>query len=168
MGLRPGLFKKTVIFIPSGGYFSPAAGLKKTILLPYRAGVLLLGLRPGCFLKRFFYPPGGGLVLGLRPGCLRCAAAVGFAYRRVTFLCDKKVTKKTPSGAPPGARQHSRPPRTLYLIHPIIPGPFTPCMFELLKHCYLPPFDRRRGLSPPARTLKQYPPTSALPKDSAH
>jgi len=32
-------------------------------------GGLLLGLRPGCFLKQFFYPPGGFLLLGLRPGC---------------------------------------------------------------------------------------------------
>jgi len=32
----------------------------------------------------------GFLVLGLRPGHFRCAAAVGFAYRRVTFFCMRK------------------------------------------------------------------------------
>jgi len=90
LGLRPGCFLKQ-FFYPPGG--------------------LLLGLRPGCFQKQFFCPTGRGvkgvfspsrggfLVLGLRPEHFRCAAAVGFAYRRVTFLCDKKVTKKTPSGA---------------------------------------------------------------------
>ena len=52
------------------------------------------------FKSNFFAPPGAGLlVLGLRPVRFRCASAAGFAYRRVTFLCDKKVTKKTPSGA---------------------------------------------------------------------
>jgi len=56
---------RALFALPGGVIAGPAARLfPKTILLPLRAGFLVLGLRPGRCL-----PSRAGLLLGLRPGC---------------------------------------------------------------------------------------------------
>ena len=87
--------------------FALRAGVKIPLPggVPLRGGVVVVyGYKPGvlkalifqrCFSEDIPFALAGGMVilgvlLGLRPARLRCAGAVGFAYRRVTFFCMRK------------------------------------------------------------------------------